>query len=206
MLCSLSAVRGQQMVEYSLDFQFEDGVYLGFQDFKANNPVPITHIISSHDIRLPNYMELVTDDDVITYFDGIGEQRSVATSDVWGYAHNGKAFIQHGDGFFRIPILGTIAHFTAAVTTYRMMSDPMMMAGPGMMPYSEVPVQELRQFLLDMRTGKIMAYTEENALSLISTDAELVEQFGALKKKQRQQQLLMFIRRFNDRKPLYFPE
>jgi hypothetical protein len=59
---------------------------------------------------------------------------------------------------------------------------------------------------LDVRNGKVLAYTEENALSLISTDAELVEQFGALKKKQSQQQLLLFIRRFNDRNPLYFPE
>lgn len=199
------SVRAQEMVEYTLDFDFEDGIYLGFEDFKANNPVPITHIISKHDIRLPDFMEQVTAETVITYFDPLGEQRSVATADIWGYSHNGKAFIRYGDGFFRIPIIGSICHFTAAVTTYRMMSDPMMM-GPGMMPYREVPVQELRQFIMDMRTGKVLAYTEEHVLSLMASDPELVERFNALKKKERQQQLLLFLRRYNDRYPLYFPE
>lgn len=195
----------QQMVEFDLDFRFDDGIYLGFQDFRNNNPIPITHIISNHDIRLPDYMEQVTDADFITYFDPHGEQRSVATNDVWGYAFNGKAFIQYGDGFFRMPMMGTITHFTAAVTTYRMMSDPMMM-NPGMMPYREVPVQELRQFVLDMRSGVVVTYTEDNVLKMMGSEPDLIDAFLAQRKKQRQQSLMLYIRKHNDRYPLYFPE
>jgi len=193
------------MVEFDLDFRFDDGVYLGFQDFKANNPVPITHVISKHDIRLPDYMEQVTAEEVITYFDPHGEQRSVATKDIWGYAFNGKGFIQYGDGFFRMPMMGTITHFTAAVTTYRMMSDPMMMS-PGMIPYREVPVQELRQFILDMRSGAVVPYTEDNVLKMMGSEPDLVDAYLALRKKQRQQSLMLYIRKYNDRYPLYFPE
>lgn len=193
------------MVEFDPDFRFHDGIYLDFQDFKANNPIPITHIISAHDIRLPDFMELVTDEDVVTYFDMLGEQRSAATKDIWGYAHNGKAFISYGDGFFRMPMMGTITHFTAAVTTYRMMSDPMMM-NPGMMPYREVPVQELRQFVLDMRSGKVLPFSEDNVLTLMNSEPELVDAFLAQRKKQRQQSLMLYIRRYNERYRLYFPE
>lgn len=198
-------LNAQQMVEYDLDFSFDDGIYLDFQDFKANNPIPITHLISGHDIRLPDYMEQVTDEEIIAYFDQLGEKRSVASNKIWGYTFNGKPFIGYGDGFFRMPMLGTITHFTAAVTTYRMMSDPMMMS-PGMMPYREVPVQELRQFILDMRCGKVLPYTEENVLMLMSNATDLVNDFEKLKKKQRQQQLYLLIRRYNERHPIYFPE
>lgn len=194
------------MVQYDLDFMFGDGIYLGFEDFRNNRPIPVTHIISQHDIRLPDYMELVTSEESVRYFDRFGEERTVATEDLWGYAFNGKAMIMHGDGFFRMPLLGTITHFTALVTTYRMMSDPMMMHPGAMMPYREVPVQELRQFLLDMRTGRVLQYSEENALQLMSTDPDLVEEFSNLRKKQRQQSLILFIRKYNDRYPLYFPE
>jgi hypothetical protein len=198
-------VKAQEMVEYTLDFSFEDGIYLDFMAFKSNDPIPITHVISDKDIRSPNYMEQVTDEEYIRYFDGFGEQRTVATDKIWGYAFNGKAFIGYGDGFFRMPMLGTITHFTAAVTTYRMMSDPMMMS-PGMMPYREVPVQELRQFILDMRTGKVLPYSEEHVLSLMTDADELVRDFEKLKRKQRQQQLILLIRRYNERFPLFFPE
>ena len=195
----------QQQVAFDLDFRFHDGIYLTFGDFRNNNPVPITHIISHHDIRLPDYMESVTGENIIRYYDNLGTERSVGSHEIWGYAFNGKAFIGYGDGYFRMPMMGTITHFTAAVTTYRMMSDPMMMH-PGMMPYREVPVQELRQFVLDMRSGKVLPYAEENVMSLMYTEPDLVREFSALRKKQRQQQLMLFIRRFNERHPLHFPE
>lgn len=195
----------QQMVAYDLDFKFNDGIFLSFGDFKANNPIPVTHIISTHDIRLPDYMELVTEAAVVRYFDNFGEERSVKTSTLWGYSFGGKAFIQHGDGFFRMPIFGAITHFTAAVTVYRTVSDPMMM-NPGMMPYREVPVQELRQFILDMRSGQVSPYTIDNTLALMPADRDLVDDFLKLKKKQQQEGLLLLIRKFNHRYPLYFIE
>jgi hypothetical protein len=198
---------GQVMVEYDIDFRFRDGIFLSFDDFKFNNPVPITHIISNHDIRLPDYMELVTDEPSIRFFDNLGEERTVSSDRIWGYAHNGKAFIGHGDGFFRMPLMGTITHFTAIITTYRMMSDPMMMTHPGMMmPYHEVPVQEMRQFLLDMRSGKVFPYSVEVAIDLMASDPELSDELRKMNKRKRQQNVMMSIRRFNERYPLYFPE
>ncbi len=103
-------------------------------------------------------------------------------------------------------MMGTITHFTATVTTYRMMSDPMMMHPGMMMPYREVPVQELRQFVLDMRSGKILPHTDDNVMALMASAPDLVHEFSKLRKKQRQQQLMLFIRRFNERYPLYFRE
>jgi hypothetical protein len=195
----------QQMVPYDLDFNFNDGIYLSFADFKTNNPIPVTYIISEHDIRLPDYMELVTEAEMVRYYNDLGEERSVKTSALWGYSFGGKAFIRHGDGFFRMPIFGAIAHFTAVVTVYQTVSDPMMM-NPGMMPYREVPVQELRQFILDMRSGQVSPYTIDNTLALMPADRDLVDEFLKLKKKQQQEGLLLLIRKFNDRYPVYFPE
>ena len=199
------SVVAQNMVAYNLDFSFNDGVYLSFSDFKSNNPIPVTHIISNNDIRLPDYMELVLEPETLRYYDNLGEERIVKTTSLWGYSFGGKAFIQYGDGLFRMPIFGAITLFSAAVTNYRVMNDPTMM-NPGMMPYQTMPVQELKQFLLNMQTGKVSPYTIENTLEMMISAPDLVAEFTQLKRKKQEEGLLLLIRKYNDRFPVYFPE
>jgi hypothetical protein len=198
-------VAAQNMVPYDIDFSFNDGIYLSFSDFKSNNPIPVTYLISNHDIRLPDYMELVLEPEQIRYYDNLGEERMVKTSSLWGYSFAGKAFIQYGDGFFRMPIFGAVTLFSAAVTTYRVVNDPTMM-NPGMMPYQTMPVQELKQFLLNMQTGKVSPYTIENTLEMMISAPDLVAEFTQLKRKKQEEGLLLLIRKYNDRFPVYFPE
>ena len=51
------SVLAQQRIAYSTELVFKEGIYLTFQDFKNNNPVPITYIISDLDIRSEDYID-----------------------------------------------------------------------------------------------------------------------------------------------------
>ncbi|MFT4982318.1 MAG: hypothetical protein ACI9UR_002189 [Bacteroidia bacterium] len=83
-LLSSFSVLGQDRVVYNEDFQFENGIYLTFQDFKNNNPIRPEYILSDLDIRNPNYLDRIVENDTITYYDNLYEERSVLADEVWG--------------------------------------------------------------------------------------------------------------------------
>jgi hypothetical protein len=64
-LLSSFSVLGQDRVVYNEDFQFENGIYLTFQDFKNNNPIRPEYILSDLDIRNPNYLDRIVENDTI---------------------------------------------------------------------------------------------------------------------------------------------
>ena len=67
-------------------------------------------------------------------------------------------------------------------------------------------VQEQR--LLDMETGSFLPVSGGGIYQAIQRDAELRAEFEALPKKERNDDVAVFrfIRRYNDRHPLYFPK
>jgi hypothetical protein len=63
----------------------------------------------------------------------------------------------------------------------------------------------MRQFLLDFETGKIMEYEVQGVEVLLMKDPELHDEFEALGNKKKKQMKFLFIRKFNERNPLYIP-
>ncbi|MGB1318056.1 MAG: hypothetical protein ACPG5W_07605, partial [Flavobacteriales bacterium] len=134
-LCTFSlflfsiSLYSQQKVEYTPDFLFEDGVYLTFQDFKNNNPVPVTHILSNFDIRNQNYLELVLDADSVTYFDNLLEERTISILRIWGFSKGGKPYIGYNTvsgsvtwenrAWFPLLSVGAYSYFTAVTIVSR---------------------------------------------------------------------------------------
>jgi hypothetical protein len=57
-----------------------------------------------------------------------------------------------------------------------------------------------------MQTGQVSPYTIENTLEMMVSAPDLVAEFTQLKRKKQQEGLLLLIRKYNDRFPVYFPE
>jgi hypothetical protein len=74
------------------------------------------------------------------------------------------------------------------------------------MPQSNYANTELRQYLLDFQTGEVLEYDTEAVEVLLMKDPELADEFLALRNRKKKQMKFVFIRRFNERHPLYFPE
>jgi hypothetical protein len=73
------------------------------------------------------------------------------------------------------------------------------------MPNSNYSNTELRQYLFDFETGEVMDYDIESVEVLLMKDPELYDEYQGLRNRKKKQMKFVFIRRFNEKHPLYFP-
>ena len=218
---------GQEMVQYTSDYRFKTGLYVSFDDFKNNNPIPITHVLSNYDIRDSDYLHQVLEHDSVVYFDNLYEERTKAVQDLWGFCEGGRIFIGFGADrsfdnpeffdFFPLVNIGAVSLFTAVESFYRSLNTrPSMAVGfPDPMYDNRMTVtdSEQVQLLLDFRTGKILLAKRGNlglvpielVSQVIKSDSVLLHEYSTLSIKDQKQKGVFFIRRFNERNPIYFP-
>lgn len=201
------------MIRYTPDFKFKDGIFLSFDQVQQNDPVPKTLIISEVPYDNPDFFESILQNKVIQYFDGLGIIQEIQVRNLWGYCRNGILYIYKNDGFYRITIIGRICHFVADLTTYNNYYNSYYpYASPYYYPYSPYSTYpnsrstEMRQYLLDFTTGKVMDYDIPEVEVLLMADPELHDEFTSLGRRKRRQSKFLYIRKFNERNPLYFPE
>ena len=216
------------MVKYTLEFKFREGFYLNFDQVKSNKPIPKSRILTSTDYNSKTFFDQVTESQTLTYFDDLGNSQEIETTKLWGYCKNGILYINIGGSFNRITITGSICHFVANITSYSSRyNSPYGYSPYGYSPYGYSPYSygyspygyspygygspnyrttELKQFMLDFNTGKIVEYDSKNVEMLLMTDPELHDEFSRLRSKKKQQLRFMYIRKYNERNPLYIPK
>ncbi|HQB87348.1 MAG TPA: hypothetical protein PLL51_10145 [Bacteroidales bacterium] len=224
------------MVEYTPDFRFEDGIYLNFEQVKANKPIPKAKILTSTDYNDKDFFKNLLESDKIYFYDAMGVRQEINKSEIWAFARNGILYIQVQGNFNRITFIGSICHFVADVTSYdnRYYNYPYGYYDPYMSyPYYRYPYSlyspyyygnyyypygsyyspyrnnvgrnELRQYLIDFDTGNVLEYDVENTELLLMKDQELYEEYMHLARKKRKDLMFVYIRKFNERNPLYIP-
>ncbi len=225
------------MVEYTPDFRFNDGVYLNFDQVKANSPIPKAKILTSTDYNDKDFFKNLLESDKIYFYDGMGVRQEIDKSEIWAFARNGILYVQVQGNFNRITFIGNICHFVADVTSYdsRYYNSPYGYYDPyGYSPYSMYPYgmyspysygnyyspygsyyspygrnsmgrNELRQYLIDFETGNVLEYDVENTELLLMKDTGLYEEYMNLPRKKRKDLMFVYIRKFNERNPLYIP-
>lgn len=231
-LMSSTWLSGQNKIEYTPDFDFKEGLYIGFEDFKNNNPIPITHIVSDYDIRDEDYLQNVLSADTVVYFDNTYEERILAVTDLWGYCMQNRVFVGFGEkgsfnnpeffDFYPLLSLGRVSFFTAYEQYYRTMNTaPSMGMGMGMgmvdpMWNNDMTVTETGQvqLMLDFDTGKILLVARgelgfaqpELVMHVLKRDPVLLEEYKVLSPREQKQKSMFYFRKFNERNPIYFPE
>ncbi len=228
------SLTAQQRVEYTTDFVFRDGIYLSFQDFKNNNPVPITHILSDYDIRDNDYLWQVLNNDSLVYFDNLFEERVVPTNRIWGFCaknkiHVGINTVERSNAWedrdwFPLVSIGAYSYFTAIISVTRFMppapgammpsvgismySDPMF-DGQGNYYQESIPVQMLLNFyngeFIQLATGDLSAISPKLMSELLQADPVLLREYLDRSGRDKKQTSMFYIRKFNQRNPIYFP-
>ncbi len=203
------------MVAYSPDFEFRDGLFANFESVLENDPIPSARIVTDEDMFDRAFYEKVTNLKEIVIYDENGVKKVLNTEDIWGYSRNGILYINVGTAFHRISFMGSISHFVATVTTYNPNNYDPYYYNPYYsnsyyynrysMPQPSVGSTDLRQYLLDFETGDVMEYDTESVEVLLMKDPELADEFQALRNRKQKQMKFVFIRRFNEKHPLYFP-
>ena len=203
-------VDSSNLVKYTADFKFKEGFYLNFSQVKNNDPLPKSRIITTLDQSDPDFFESILANDKLYYFDGIGNKNELKTKSLWGYSRNGFIYIKMDDGFFRITLIGAICHFVASQTTYTNYYNSPYSSGYYYDPYRSYPNTykntEVRQYLFDFINGRVLDYNEESIAILLMADPELHDEYMSLSRKKRKQMRFVYIRKFNEKHKLYFPQ
>ncbi|HYW95507.1 MAG TPA: hypothetical protein VE870_07975, partial [Bacteroidales bacterium] len=188
------------MVEFTPDFKFREGFYIVYDQVKNNDPVPPARLITNYDYTASDFYRNILNEKRISFFDVNGARHDIAMNKIWGFSRNGVLYIQVGDGFNRITIVGKICHFVANVTTYdNRYYDPYNYY-PYSSPYSMSPGSyknsETRQYLMDFETGKLYDYDVNSVEILLMKDAELYDEYMGLRKRKKKQLKFFYIRKF----------
>jgi hypothetical protein len=211
---SYSQTDSAKLVKYTPEFQFQPGIYLNFNQVRTNNPIQSVRIISNDDPMDFSFYRNLVQNKKIRYFDDFGAQQEVNTSDLWGYCSDGKIFIQYNGEFNRIPIIGHVCHFIADITVINSHYDPYYSDyyNSGYYnPYYSRPynrttkTKEMRQYLLEFETGKVLDFNRESVQVILMQEPELYDEFMKLKKRQQNDLLFFFLRRLNEKFSILIP-
>jgi len=224
-LVRLSGQDKEGMVKFSPEFRFTDGIYLSFDQVKLNSPIPKAKLLTSIDYNDREFFKKIFEMDKIYFYDNMGIRQEVAKNSIWGYSRNGVLYVQVQEGFNRITFVGSICHFVADITTYdsRYYNSPYGYYDPYYSPYgysnyynpyspyyspyrqSNMSRNELKQYLIDFESGKILEFDVENTELLLMKDNQLYEEYVQLSRKKKKELMFVYIRKFNEKNPLYIP-
>ncbi len=191
-------------IRYSTSYVFNDGIYISFEQVKLNKPLSFDRITNGNKNDV-NWYDNLFKSQKINFIDDFGMQQTILTKQIWGYCKNNALFINYNNDFFRIPYVGTLSHFVGTQTVRNDFGyDPYSGYYPGMMPSYET--NHVVQNIIDFENGKVYPFTLETVQAFISKDNELVTEFNLLKKNKKKQMMFLYIRRYNERNPLYLPK
>jgi hypothetical protein len=224
---SFTRITGQEQeghIRYSSDFKFKDGIYLNFDQVKANNPIPKAKLLTSADYNDRDFFNKVFEAGKIYFYDDIGVRQAIDKNNIWGYARNGVLYVLIQDNFNRITFVGSICHFVADVTTYDSRYNnysPYGYYDPYYSPYGyggyspygsyyspyrqSVQRNELKQYIFDFETGKVLEFTPNNVELLLMKDPSLYDEYVQFSNKKKKELMFVYIRKFNEKNPLYLP-
>jgi len=201
-----------KLVKFTPEFRFEDGIYLNFKQVKSNTPVPMSRLLTSTAYDDREFFNYLQESKTIAFYDAVGNRNTVNIDDLWGFSRNGVLYIRMDDNFHRITIVGQICHFVATITTYDTRHyDPYYNSPYNYYSYrygnypTTTSSSEMRQYLLNFENGEVGDYNIASLEVLLMRDPELHDEFMQLRRKKKKQRKFLYLRKFNDRNPLFVP-
>ncbi len=194
LITSVAGRAQQDSIAYSHEFDFKEGVYLTYYQFKHNLPIPVSAIVSSYPKTQLDFLTEVTDQKFIEIKDAAGNTQKVESSTLWGYCRNRSVYVNFNKQFNKLNTIGTLCYFTSSVTCSTGMPDPMGMPST---------YEELRQFVYDTKTNKVYDFNVKNMEELLKNDEELYNKFMAMKKREKADVIFVLLRKYNERHPFY---
>jgi hypothetical protein len=208
LLCSLLCsfyLKAQDSIPFTKDFRLYEGLYLGYQDFRYNWPIPKEKIITNINKDQLDFYSKLIDEEFIEFTERDGSVSKIKSERVWGYCQNNIIFINQENNFFRIPVFGAISNFigTVEVTNYSPGYDPFMNAP---MNSTAQKTREIRQYLFDFYSGEVTPFSIEKMEEYLKRDEAVYKEYKALSKKNKKEMATKYIRMYNEKHWVYFPK
>lgn len=197
-LCSgfTTAQPDSTLIPYAGGFDFREGIYLDFHSFRDNAPSVPKELLTDADGRPVDDLRKANR---LFRPDSTGARKEIDLDRAWGFCERDVVYLRGGDGFFRIGQFGALCHLVVE-QSYWTGADPFY---PG---YSQ-RVTAVRQYVLDMETGLYREFGPAALETVLARDEALKAEWDAVPKKKRKGEVLyLFLRRYNERHPLFFPK
>jgi len=184
-------------VPYKAGQAFREGVYLDFSAFRLNAPtVPLERITDDQGLAVSDLRAALSR---LRHRTDSGTVEPIRMQRIWGFCQRGVVYVAAGNGFYRIGLMGSLAHMSYE-ESYRDWDPYLWGAGT-------VSRTVLVQQLINMETGRALPFNASGMDAALAGDPRLQEEFRALPKKtrNRDESLFRFLRLYNERHPLLFP-
>lgn len=203
-----TSVSAQDSIQYTPDFEFYDGLYLSFEDFRHDNPIPFESVVSNYSVDDPMLLEKMLVEREIVYVDRFEDRHTISINDLWGYSRRGKPFIafkgmrymgklsvdrsprKNEDSFGQFIVIGQLCVFQINLMTYR---------------YVDRGTWDTNQLFFSIKDQKAIDYNGPEFEKLIADDPDLLAEFQKLNLRQKKERMFSYVQRYNQRHPLYFP-
>jgi len=188
------------IIAYSHEYEFKEGVYLSLDQFKQNAPIPKSAFVTDIPKNQLDFFSELLENPTFTYKDANGTPVKIESTTAWGYSQNRSVYLNYNKEFNRVNVIGTVFHFTAAVRVLPSYHDPL--------DYSYGIANgrdEIRQFILDTQTNRVNEFTVPAMEIVLKEDAELYAKFEALRKREKVNSIFIYLRKYNEKHPLYLP-
>lgn len=183
-------------VPYSRDFEFTEGAFLSIENFKTNDPIPKSAIISSYPKNQVDFMTQVMDAKYLVYKNREGVEQKIETASLWGYCQNRTLYLNYNNEFNRINVIGTWCHLTAKKYTPVGYTDPMNYN------YGINTSDEQHQYVLDTQADKVHDFNVASMEALLESDPELHTEFMKIKRRKKPDFIFIYLRKYNEKHPL----
>lgn len=208
----LGQTESPERKKYTPDFRFREGIFLDFNQVKENKPIPKSRLLTPVDFNDREFFRKVLVKDMLYFYDDFGTRQEIKTDNIWGYSRNGILYIQISSEFHRIAIVGGICHFVANITTYENRYYDPYYYRYNYYDYYYNPARsstysktEMRQFILEFDSGKVMEYNISNVELALMRDPDLHDEYMSLSRRKKKQMKFLYIRQFNERNPIFLP-
>ena len=195
----------QDSVAYSKDFRLYEGLYLNYQEFRYNWPIPKEKIITKINKDQLDFYSKLMEEEFIEFTERDGSVTKIQSEKVWGYCQNNIIFINQDKNFYRIPVFGAISNFigTVEVVNYSPGYDPFMGAPIGS---TQMKTREIRQYLFDFYSGDITPFSIEQLEEFLKKDETIYKEYSSLSRKKKKEFATKYIRMYNEKHLVYFPK
>jgi hypothetical protein len=185
---------------YGSAFKLNEGIYFSFADFKKNNVLPAERIMTELDKTSIDFFTSLVEKKTILYKDSASAEKRISTDHLWGYCQNGNVYYRIKTDFIKIPILGRLSHFVH----YSVTSGSDNYYAPFYYNNANFETTVIDEYIIDGANGTLYDFTVKNMEKLLQDEPALLTEFSQLKGKKKKDLKFLFIRRYNEKHPLYF--
>lgn len=189
-------------VAFGKNFNLNEGLYLQYSDLRHNWPIPKEKIITKIDKNQLDFYTKLIESENVEYIERDGNPSKINSGKAWGFCQNNVVYININKTFYRIPVFGAISYFIAAIEiqTYTPGYNVFINSSGGN------TTTEMREFFLDFYTGNLKEFTVDLLSELLKNDEAIYKEYTALSKKNKKEQASRYIRKYNEKHPIYFPK